>query len=136
MPEVGRFGAAVRGFDDAHGVWDSWSMALGRRNALKAAAGAAGRESVAKAWRFCFDAKRERTDGGPVGDGPGAALLDLPPGFRFMILQRTIRADERRYPQRCPSARTGWCIAAGPGGTILILIALIPGSRSACGQSG
>jgi secreted PhoX family phosphatase len=72
-------------------------MAFQRRTVLKAAAGAAVAASPL-AFLFRRDA---RADGGPLVADP-ARVLDLPPGFRYTILQRAYEpmSDGTRVPGR------------------------------------
>lgn len=72
-------------------------MALRRRTVLKAAAGAA---VVASPLAFLLR-RDARADGGPLVADP-ARVLDLPPGFRYTILQRVFEpmSDGLKVPGR------------------------------------
>lgn len=84
-------------------------MVFRRRSMLKAAAGAAVAASPL-AFLFRRDA---RADGGPLLEDP-AGVLDLPPGFRYTILQRAFEtmSDGTRVPGR-PDGMACFSDAAG-----------------------
>jgi uncharacterized protein len=84
-------------------------MALRRRTVLKAAAGSAIAASPL-AFLFRRDA---RADGGPLIADP-ARVLDLPPGFRYTILQRAFEpmSDGLKVPGR-PDGMA--CFSGAPG---------------------
>lgn len=84
-------------------------MRFQRRAVLKAAAGAA---VVASPLAFLFR-RDARADGGPLVADP-ARVLDLPPGFRYVILQRAFEpmSDGTRVPGR-PDGMA--CFAGAPG---------------------
>jgi uncharacterized protein len=89
-------------------------MRFHRRSALKAAAGAAVAASPL-AFLFRRDA---RADGGPLVTDP-ARVLDLPPGFRYRILQRAFEpmSDGTRVPGR----PDGMGCFAGAAGTLTLM---------------
>lgn len=89
-------------------------MTLQRRIVLKAAAGAA---VVASPLAFLF--RREAlADGGPLVPDP-ARVLDLPPGFRYRILQRTF--DPMSDGFKVPGRPDGMACFAGPGDTLILM---------------
>jgi uncharacterized protein len=90
-------------------------MAVERRTMLKAAAGAALASSPL-AFLFRRDA---RADGGPLVPDP-ARLLDLPPGFRYTLLQRTYdpMSDGFKVPGR-PDGMA--CFAGAAPGTLVLM---------------
>ena len=81
---------------------------------LKAAAGAA---VVASPLAFLF--RREaRADGGPLVADP-ARVLDLPPGFRYRILQRTFDPMSDGYT--VPGRPDGMACFKAPGGELVLM---------------
>jgi uncharacterized protein len=115
MVEVWPFGAArLAGFDEARGVWDSWRVTLGRRSVLKAAAGAA---AVGTPLAFLFR-RSALADAGPLVADP-ARILDLPPGFRYRVLQRTF--DPMSDGFKVPGRPDGMGCFTGPGGTLVLM---------------
>ena len=89
-------------------------MAIERRSVLKAAAAAA---VVASPLAFLF--RREaRADGGPLVPDP-ARVLDLPPGFRYRILQRTF--DPMSDGAMVPGRPDGMACFTGPGGELVLM---------------
>jgi secreted PhoX family phosphatase len=89
-------------------------MTLQRRTVLKAAIGAA---VVASPLAFLF--RREAlADRGPLLRDP-ARVLDLPPGFRYRILQRTFEPMSDGF--KVPGRPDGMACFAGPDRTLILM---------------
>ena len=101
-------------FDEPPGVWDSWGVTMRRRSILKAAAGAA---VVASPLAFLF--RRSALAGGGTLVADPARVLDLPPGFRYAILQRQFEQMSDGY--KVPARPDGMACFAGPGDTLTLM---------------
>lgn len=89
-------------------------MTLQRRTVLRAAAGVAVAASPL-ALLFRRDA---RADGGPLVPDP-ARVLDLPPGFRYTIVDRAF--DAMSDGMKVPGRPDGMACFAGPDGTWILM---------------
>ncbi len=89
-------------------------MTIRRRTALRVAAGAA---LSASPLALLFD-RDAQADGGPLVADP-ARVLDLPPGFRYTIIERTF--DLMSDGLKVPGRPDGMGCFAGPDGTLILM---------------
>jgi uncharacterized protein len=89
-------------------------MAISRRDILKAAGGAAV-VATPLAFLFRHDA---RADGGPLIPDP-ARVLDLAPGLRYSIIDRTF--DPMNDGLKVPGRPDGMACFAAPNGTLILM---------------
>ncbi len=105
----------ARAFDEARGVWESTPVTVRRRTLIQVAAGAA---VVGAPLAYLFRRRDARADGGPLVSDP-ARILDLPPGFRYSILQRTF--DPMSDGLKVPGRPDGMGCFAGTPGTLVLM---------------